>query len=348
MRNPDAIRLILRIACFLPLAAAPALTNWICTQPPVQRRMARDLDPILDALASGKPIWTSDDMRTLKEGWIARMPAAKDVLILGGSREMEIAAEWFQPRSLFNAAVLGGDMDDTIALFEACLETGKLPREVILDLNPSLTHKNKPADLRPIATHLHHALNRYKLLPPMRFFAEYFSIEQLRRNFWRLREPAWSYSKEPFNRSRPVQPDSSSGWEPQKANPTPEEVEAAVLLNQRNQTTDVLHWRTTSQPSEFDLLLFRRFLDDLQSRGIRITILLAPIHPVAYDEYSKRGGYDETWIRREMASRKIPVVGSYSPAISRVAKSDFYDDVHPRAYVIRRLLTEAGVIGPQR
>ncbi len=82
MRNPDAIRLILRIGCFLPLAAAPVVTNWICAQPPVQRRMAHDLDGVLDALSSGRSIWTNDDMRTLKAEWVVRMPAARHVLIL--------------------------------------------------------------------------------------------------------------------------------------------------------------------------------------------------------------------------------------------------------------------------
>src|SRR6266481_1308979 len=48
----------------------------------------------------------------------------------------------------------------------------------------------------------------------------------------------------------------------------------------------------------------------------------------------------------EMASRGITVVGSYSPAIARATKGDFFDDVHPRPAIVRRLFREAGVIQP--
>ena len=105
-----------------------------------------------------------------------------------------------------------------------------------------------------------------------------------------------------------------------------------------------VRWRTKSEPDAYDLRLFRRFLDDLQSRGIRVIVWLAPVHPAAYNFYAKLGGYDETWIRREMASRRITVVGSYSPAIARAAKADFFDDVHPRAAAVHRLFREAGVV----
>ena len=82
----------------------------------------------------------------------------------------------------------------------------------------------------------------------------------------------------------------------------------------------------------------------MRSRGIRVVVWLAPIHPAAYDFYAKLGGYDETWIRREMASRNITVVGSYSPAVVSATKADFFDDIHPRAGIVHRLFSEAGVI----
>jgi len=348
MRNSGAIRLILRIACFLPLAAAPALTNWICAQPPVQRRMLGDLNPIFDALASGKPIWTNDDMRVLKEGWIARMPAGKDVLILGSSRGMEIADAWFQPRSAFNASVLTGDILDMISIFEECVETAQIPREVVLELNPSLMRDVKSDDPGPFAPYFRRALERYRLLPSLRFFAGYYSFKQVRRNAERFLIPGQRYWTERIPNSYPVLPDGSARPTPEKAMATLETFDPTPVSKGGHLANEIYHWRTTSQPGEWELNLFRRFLDDLQTRAIRITVLLAPVHPVAYDYYAKRGGYDETWIRREMASRKILVVGSYSPAITRAARSDFYDDVHPRAHVVRRLLTEAGVIGPER
>ena len=261
---------------------------------------------------------------------------------------MQIAEEWFQPRSAFNASVLRGDIHDMISIFQVCVETGKIPREIVLELNPSLMWGDKPEDPGPLAPYFHRALQRYRIFPPLRFVAGYFSVDQVRLNAQRLLIPGQRYSVDYITDSYPVLPDGSAGRAPDKANTTLENFVAVAVANGGDLANEIYEWRTTSQPDEFSLRLFRRFLEDLHSRAIHVTVLLAPVHPVAFDYYTKRGGYDETWIRREMASRNITIAGSYSPTTTKTAKADFYDDVHPRAHVVRRLLTEAGVIDPQR
>jgi hypothetical protein len=340
----DPIRVLFRLACFLPLVAAPFLINWICTMPPVERRLGRDLDGFTDMLIAGKTIWTDDDLRSLKAAWIARMPAGKDVLILGSSRALAISSEWFRPQSLFNAAVFSGDMDDMISIFQLCLEAGKTPRVVVLELNPALTNESKAAEQRALEPYFSHALARYRFRPPLRLWGELFSALQFRLNLRRLRSPAWGVSKEPVHGATRLLPDGVPYYSPEQLNASPDLVEANVISSISHFDPAYLLWRTNSQPGVYDLQLFRRFLDDLQSRGIRVIVWLAPIHPAAYDFYTKLGGYDETWIRREMASRNITVVGSYSPAIARATKADFFDDIHPRAAIVHRLFREAGVI----
>jgi len=346
MRGSDAPRLLFRLACFLPLVAAPALTNWICTQAPVERWLGRGLDGSAVTLIAGKTIWINADLRPLKAAWIARMPVGKDILILGGSRALQISSEWFQPRSMFNAAVFGGDMRDMISIFQLCLETGKTPRVVVLELNPALTHEGDPGDVRALEPYFRHALARYRFSPPLRLLADLFSVPQFRVNLRRLQAPAWGFSIEPVPGANRMLPDGTAAYVSDQPNATPDEVEAAVVSIIRHFDREQVPWRTRSQPDEFDLQLFRRFLDDLQSRGIRVVVWLAPVHPAAYDFYARLGGYDETWIRREMASRGITVVGSDSPAMARATKADFFDDVHPRAAIVHRLFIEAGVIQP--
>jgi hypothetical protein len=344
MGASDATRVLLRLACFAPLAAGPALMNWICATPPVERWLGSRLDGITGTLIAGKSIWTFDDLRTLKAAWVARMPAEKDVVVLGSSRALQISSEWFQPRSMFNASVLSGDLDDTISIFQLFLEVGKTPRVVVLELNPALTNKRQAGELRALEPYLRHALARYGLRPPFRLLAEIFSAEQARLNIARLRAPTWGFSPVPIPAENRVLPDGVEDYMSAPSKGTPDEVEAAVVSITRQFDGDTVPWRTRSQPGEFDLRLFHCFLDDLQSRGIRVIVWLAPIHPVAYDFYAKLGGYDETWIRREMASRNITVVGSYSPAVAGATKADFFDDVHPKQAIVHRLFREAGVI----
>ena len=94
--------------------------------------------------------------------------------------------------------------------------------------------------------------------------------------------------------------------------------------------------------------ILRAFLDDLQSRGIRVVVLLAPVHPAAYGFYASQGGYDEAWIRREMAARDIKVAGSYSPSAAGATRADFFDGVDTRLPILHRLLSEAGVFSSGR
>jgi hypothetical protein len=280
----------------------------------------------------------------LKAAWIARMPAGKDVLILGSSRALQISSEWFQPLSLFNAAVFSGDMDDMISIFQLSLEAGKTPRMVVLELNPALTNEAKAGEQRALEPYFRHALARYRFQPPRRMWGELFSAFQFRLNLRRLRSPGWGVSKEPVLGATRLLPDGAPDYGPEELSRSPELVEASVVLSISHFDRGYVPWRTKSQPDAYDLQLFRCFLDDLQSRGILVVVWLAPIHPAAYDFYAKLGGYDETWIRREMASRSITVVGSYSPAIARASRGDFFDDVHPRAAVVHRLFREAGVV----
>jgi len=217
---------------------------------------------------------------------------------------------------------------------------------VVLELNPALTNEGKIAELGALEPYFRHALARYRFRPPLRLLADLFSVPQFRVNLRRLRAPAWGFSKEPVPGANRMLPDGAAAYVSEQPNATPDEVEAAVVSIIRHFDREQVPWRTRSQPGGFDLQLFRRFLDDLQSRGIRVVVWLAPVHPAAYDFYARLGGYDETWIRREMASRGITVVGSYSPAMARATKADFFDDVHPRAAIVRRLFREASVIQP--
>src|SRR4051794_18801764 len=138
MQTYDASQLCLRLSRFLPVVAIPILANWICSQAPVQHRLEHRFHDVADALIAGTSVWHSGDLRPLKAAWMIRMPTAKDVVIFGSSRALGISAEWFQPRSMFNAAVPAGDLDEMIAFFQLFLEAGKTPRLVVLELNPTL------------------------------------------------------------------------------------------------------------------------------------------------------------------------------------------------------------------
>jgi len=340
----DAVRLCLRLARFLPLLIVPILANWTYNQKPVQRHLATSFDQAASLLIAGTSIWSSGDLRPLKAAWMLQMPARKDILILGSSRALQISENWFQPQTTFNAAVPHGGLDDMIAFFELSVEAGKTPRAVLLELNPTLRSEQEQGDHRLLTPYFNRALERFGVFNRFRHLMDLSSLRQFRLNLQRLQPPAWGRTPKPFAQMAQILPDGTAIYEGSQSSANASDMDVASQV--RHTDREKVRWRTSSHPSPGDLNLLRCFLDDLRSRRVEVVILLPPIHPIAYEFYSKLGGYDDTWIRREMASRSIPVVGSYSPAIAKAAATDFFDDVHPHPALVHRLLHDAGVANP--
>jgi hypothetical protein len=344
MRNPDAMRMFFRLTLFLPLAGTLLLLDWIGARPPVRRLVIGPLETAADALISGQTIWCRADMHDLKPLWIERLHKPQEVLVLGSSRVMQISPEWFRPRRVLNAAMPAGDFEDSVAAMQLCLETGKTPELVLLELNPTLTFEKKARIAPALAPYFRRALMHYGIFPPT-FFTGLLTLDAFRWDprVW-LEHPVWRVSQELPSGAYRMRPDGTSDLGFLESGQTPDDVERGVIEEMHHLDRQFLHWRTTSQPAWFDLKILRAFLDDLRVRHIRLVVLMVPVHPAAYDYYRRQGGYDESWIRREMASRGITVIGSYSPVSSKATKADFFDDVHVRAALLRRLLTESKVI----
>lgn len=344
MRVSDPIRFVLRCAAFLPLVLAIPLTNWIARQPAAQAVLLRDFDGMAEALLAGRTVFANVDARATKIALLRRGSRAQ-VLILGSSRAHQISPDWFRPRSAVNAAVNLGGIDDAVAYFELCLEAGKLPDFVLLEMNPTLMGGDvEDKDWGAMAPYLDRASARYRLSYPWsRRISELASLHQFSSNLVAFKGPHWLTTTPGVIETASVRPGGQIVFPP-SAQPTDISIAAALATPYRN--------RTQSRPGEFELQLFHSFLDELQSRHIRVAVYLAPVHPLAYEYYAKRGGYDDRWIRREMSARGIPVAGSFSPAMAGATGYDFFDEIHPRAAVTKRLLEEAGLIegsaNPQR
>ncbi len=344
MRNSDVIRLLFRLACFLPSAGVLILMNWISAQPPVRGLFIRQLEFAADALISGKTIWCRADMHDLKPLWIERLHSREDIIVLGSSRLIEVPADWFRPRRMLNAAMFAGDFEDAVSVFRLCLETGKTPQLVLLDLNPGLNFDGKPRIAPALAPYFRRALLHYRIFPPI-FFTGLLTLDALR---WDprvvLEHPVWNVSEEPPSGAYRMRPDGTVALSSLQSGQTPDEVENAVITSMHRLDPEHAHWRATSKPGWFDWKILRAFLDDLQSRHIRVVVVLVPVHPAAFDYYGREGGYNESWIRREMAARGIKVIGSYSPSAAKATKADFFDDVHVHASLLHRLLSDGGII----
>jgi hypothetical protein len=228
------------------------------------------------------------------------------------------------------------------------VEGQKIPRTVILELFPTLMHEPEATSGREYSGYWDRALDRYGIRRPKPPVAQ--SASFTRSAMFSGLEAAfgiffWKVDEQRANGIQ-VLPDgrASSGGHAEK---TPAQIAATVSFDLANMSSRELEWRMHSRPDRFASVLFRRFLDDLQSRGIHVVVFLAPLNPLAWEFLSKQGGYDESWIRNELQPRGIPIAGSYSPAQFHARPTDFIDAVHPGPALVRRILTESDVItGP--
>ena len=343
MRNPEATRFFSRLLCFVPLLGGLLLVDWLFAQPPVRRVFTHSLDEAAEALVCGKSVWSEVDPLKLKPVWIEHVRTRPEIVVLGSSRSAQIPQDWFGHRTFLNASMFAADLLAEVAIFEKCLETGKTPRLVLLELNPTLKFDDKTRVWPALASSFRHALLRYRIFPPI-FFSGPLTLDTVR---WDsnlvLGRNLWHVSDVMATGGYLAHPDGSLQWGTTERGASPDVVEREVRMETQNLDPKYRQWRTSSHPDWFDVRILRAFLDDLHTRGIRVVTLLVPIHPIAYEAYHRQGGYDDTWIRKEMAGRGIEVVGAYSPTQVGAGKGDFFDDVHVHAEVLHRLLAENGL-----
>ncbi|MDQ1474537.1 MAG: hypothetical protein QOJ99_6017 [Bryobacterales bacterium] len=317
----------------LPLALGPFLANWTLALPVVESRRSQAYEKMAGALISGKSIWLNADLRPLKAAFIRQMPSRRSVLVLGSSRAATIASDWFPAGDAWNSAIPGGGIDDAAALFQVCVEAQRIPGTVILELFPGLMREPETGGSREYGGYWDRALNRYGMQRPKRLsqpasFSRSAMFSGLQAAFgiffWKSGE------QRPYGIQ--VLPDGRLSSA------------AIVSLDLAVMPPRELEWRLQSRPDQFASILFRRFLEDLQSRGIRVVVFLAPVNPLVWEFFSKRGGYRESWIRNELGPRGIQIAGSYSPLPFNAKPTDFLDAVHPGPALVRRILADSNVI----
>ena len=87
---------------------------------------------------------------------------------------------------------------------------------------------------------------------------------------------------------------------------------------------------------------FEAMTGALQKSGVRITIVVAPFHPVYYDFVTHNGGGKmvpavEDYFRQLAKEHGYEIIGSYDPAKAGVTAADFFDGGHLKKATLKRL-----------
>ena len=308
-------------------------------------------------LAEGHAVRVGGDYnaRLVDRYYVQRAPHPPDVLVLGNSRAMRIRASAFPGRTLMNQAVFAATIEDFVAVVGMYDAAGRWPREVVLVLDPWLLNEfNGMNGWRSIASEYEYMSRRLGidpsgLLPTMRpELDEYFA----------LFSPAYFQAA---LRSR------SSAEETRRVAAVPEApAEDAVILRdgsrldgravrersradvERNALSDIgppidglEHFSALSARQERELTLLTRYL---VGRGIGVTFVLMPYHPLMRSVLDTRAAYAmvgkaEQRFRRLARELGVPIRGSPDPAACGCSEPDFLDGIHPDASCSERALS---------
>jgi hypothetical protein len=319
-----------------------------------------------------------DDRRLQRES-VALLDRAPAVLVSGSSRSRNIGTELFAAgTSVRNGSVNGATIDDLVAVHGLYDQAGRVPRHIILNVDPWLFNGAYGNVLWRSVQDAHDAMLDRLAQPgapataagPARatapapdasgFFtratlakwADLFSGAQLAGSIAAITRHK-SRRREPVRILREtddaflVRPDGSFRW-PRSVERETEAIQFARL--QRDEAA--------ARPGELFIQLvgfnavsaerrrvFEALIEYLRARASMVTLMMLPYHPRTYDRYLPENGLlkpiseVEAYVR-SLSARGFDVIGSFDPHRYGCVALEFVDQHHPLPACAARIIAE--------
>lgn len=293
------------------------------------------------------------DERQFQKAVIAGKTVPDDVVVFGSSRVRYIRSSLFSGQSFHNYAVNAASLEDYILLYGMLKERNLPVKHLILGLDywalmkdsgytnwQTLASDYRRAaeamgiDVSAIAADTQKAWSFRRTL-------EMFSISYFQHNLGLI----WAQGlNRPDDRNFATQEteidkvwviNEDGSWGDQKIQASVDEVRNLV----RTVDAGVPTMKEIDPAREG---IFRKFMDTLRADGVKVTLLLLPVHPYSYEQWttSHRVGIDiaEQYYQKVADQYGNRVVGSFSPDRVGAVETDFRDWLHPRRPIIERIL----------
>jgi hypothetical protein len=311
---------------------------------------------LVDILLDGKHIADPGkfDHRNLQKAYIEQSETAHQIVVLGSSRSWQISSDVAGTSSFFNHGVPGATIEDYVALDQLLLENNLQPERVILVVDPWVFNKNSgQTRWRAISDAYRRAVDRLgpsdqpvqenKLTANLDKYRRLLSREYLVESLRQLRDDVSAdyYVTEVDDLPVPVlRADGSLSYDRAFRQQPIEEV---ATYAESFANSDPVYSIGDFTEIDLDLqTLFDAFLEDLQNRGIQVTVLLVPYHPIVYSELIISDKYkiiaeSESSIRDVSMKYGVALAGSYDPQVNGCGPEDFYDGMHPKVSCLSKL-----------
>src|SRR5579863_2940442 len=103
------------------------------------------------------------DERLLQEQMVSRLRKTPDIVVIGASRIMEVGADFFPGKTVLNCGVSHANIHDIIAITELLDSFGRLPTQMIINLDPDLIGKGGTSEWQSLEVYHDAFLGRQTL-----------------------------------------------------------------------------------------------------------------------------------------------------------------------------------------
>lgn len=285
-----------------------------------------------------------------------------ETLALGSSRVLQLTKEIVGTDSYYNAGLSGAGVMDIMNAFYLFDQADKLPKNLIIEVDPWIFNGTSADDLNRNADHdlfaefLKNGLHidsdytapdttaRWKALFDPAYFqgnVKYY-LKQKNSNTSTNKDG----SEIPFHAVTGdfetldyaiKRPDGSIYYPVEFRTWSYEQVMAETLVQAG--TLSAMHGFDEMDP--YWTNLFEQFISYVQSKGIRVVFLLTPYHPfIIKHVYNNPQGFAgffqvEPWLREYAAQHNIPLYGSYHASRVGVQEWLFFDGIHCKGEALR-------------
>ena len=295
------------------------------------------------------------DERLVQKEYADKTSKAKDVMVFGSSRAMQINSAMFTGKTFYNCSVSGATLEDMTAIYWRYHVKSHQPSLIIFSLEPFILNQNNGQirwmSLSDDAFEMSKVLNTENCLPTpalvtitkSKKLLEAFSPSYFRQSLALLlsnkKEVLYPTDDNQGDLAIKVR-DGSHSYDKKFRTKTRDAIEAeAVAFAKMNPVYSLGDFNVLAPEK---VKMFEAFIKLLQRDNVEIEFFLPPYHPTAYDMIIASGKYKmvpeaESYFLKVARANKIRVYGSYDPKNVGLGPDDFFDGPHPKRAAVERI-----------
>lgn len=316
---------------------------------------------IAKILLSGKNVANISDYdeRLMNKFYIEKMDYTPDTIVLGSSRSLFIEPGTHSKEKFYNVSIHAACLQDLVAMYGIFVKREITPKKILICLDPWLLNEHGPNKrwqplkheyydeisrlnidtAKPKYTLDTYSLMKLKELVSMPYFLA--SCDKFKKQMTGNNANKYNYYAT-TKRVLDVAVKRSNGTLSYPAKIRHTTLAESIENGKRYSKYPKFIVAYEDFPKLVDTDLFEAFIKDMQKKHIKITFFLPPYQPYVYSTIEKDPFYKQVFAAEKyyinFAKRNnIKIYGTYNPKKLNLSEKDFYDGIHLKETVIKRL-----------